>query len=519
MNDLWKNNNKLIIVMFIGIFIATTSLMVYSILSVTSYNKSMTSELVVDIKSDYMKEIIDNLVIRIETMESDNIRSMQDSIQSMYRAIEQDQNQDKDEEYLKNLIELHNHDSQQVNALIYDLQSEELVYENIENVHSQISLTDKIQDMKDNSPAYKEVRVGQNNVILYVTWDDIYTMTKAQAYAEIHNMNYETNQYVWVNKVVNYDGGDDYAIRLIHPNMKESEGEYLSTHTQDIAGNYPYQTELDAVKENGEILYQYYFKNLENDAITQKISYAYLYEKYDWIIATGIPTQDLDMLVADIDTNSNTFIFRNMIVTFMIFAFGIMGSLYFLIKKQNQYLVSLKGIVKEETELDVLTGAFSRKYGTNYSEKSFANFLKTGINTTFFILDIDDFKIVNDTYGHATGDILLKQLTQTILSIIRCEDCFIRWGGEEFVLVMNKITKTEAQKIADSIVEHVSYIEFEGNDSIFNITVSIGGSMLLKTDTSYKDVLARADRALYNVKKHGKNRALMDVDIVDSNLL
>ena len=142
-----------------------------------------------------------------------------------------------------------------------------------------------------------------------------------------------------------------------------------------------------------------------------------------------------------------------------------------------------------------------------------SKFRETRISSTFFILDIDDFKTINDTYGHATGDIVLKQMTQTILSIIRCEDCFIRWGGEEFVLVLNNITKTNAQKTANSIVDFIADMDFDANNNKFNITISIGGSMLLKTDKTYEDTLARADQALYHVKRNGKNKALFDLDI------
>ena len=473
MNKVWKRNNKFIVVMFTSIFIATTVLMVFSILSVTSYNKSLTSELVVSLKNTYMKETIDNLVIRIGTMEDDNVKLVEHPMNYIRIGIEQYPNMDI--ECMENLIDINNHDTHQINALVYDAQSEELVYETIEEANSQINTTDKINKIRNTSATYVEVSAGQNIVILYVTWEDIYTMTKAQVYEEIYNMNYEKNQYVWVHKIINYDGGDDYAIRLIYPKLQESEGEYISTNVQDVDGNFPYQNELDGIKEHGEIFHQYVLEDPQNGDLIKKISYAYLYEKYDWVIATGIPVEDLDELVAEIESNGTSFISQNVICMVVIFAIGIMGSLFFLIRKQKKYVVSLQSIVREETEIDVLTGAFSRKYGTSYSKKVFAEFMAKGINTTFFILDIDDFKIVNDTYGHAVGDTVLKQMTQTILGIVSSKDCLIRWGGEEFVLVVNDVTKKESLKIANSIVENVAHMEFNGNDSTFKITVSIGG--------------------------------------------
>jgi len=67
----------------------------------------------------------------------------------------------------------------------------------------------------------------------------------------IYRYSFEDNSYLWINQVLNYEGGDDYAIRLVHPNLKDTEGSLLSTHTQDIQGNLPFQLELEGVKSEG----------------------------------------------------------------------------------------------------------------------------------------------------------------------------------------------------------------------------------------------------------------------------
>lgn len=101
------------------------------------------------------------------------------------------------------------------------------------------------------------------------------------------------NQYVWINEVTNWDGGNKYAFRFAHPNFPLTEGEELSTTLTDSHGAFPYRTELQGIKENGEIYYQYYFKNYLNDIVELKYSYAQLYVDYNWIIACGIPQSDL----------------------------------------------------------------------------------------------------------------------------------------------------------------------------------------------------------------------------------
>ncbi|MDD5901669.1 MAG: response regulator [Lachnospiraceae bacterium] len=122
---------------------------------------------------------------------------------------------------------------------------------------------------------------------------DIDDLVKAEEYRHIHSMQYTEDSYVWVNEVVNMEGGDNYAIRRIHPNLILTEGEYLSTSTQDIKGNYPYAEELNGIREDGEVVHQYFFKNKSNDEIAEKISYGAFYEPYCWIVATGTPLEDL----------------------------------------------------------------------------------------------------------------------------------------------------------------------------------------------------------------------------------
>ncbi len=109
----------------------------------------------------------------------------------------------------------------------------------------------------------------------------------------IKSQNTNKNQYFWINEVIDYEGGDNYAIRLVHQNLSDTEGIYLSTNTKDYEGNLPYLYELEKIKEDGYVLHDYYFKNKVDDRITKKLSYAKLYKPYNWIIATGLPYEDI----------------------------------------------------------------------------------------------------------------------------------------------------------------------------------------------------------------------------------
>ena len=103
--------------------------------------------------------------------------------------------------------------------------------------------------------------------------------------------------YVWVNRIINYEGGDKYAIRQIHPNLPHTEGEWLSTNTTDTKGNRPYEVELNGVKKAGEVYFEYYFKKLNSTQIAHKMSFAKLYKPWNWIVATGVYLDDVDELV------------------------------------------------------------------------------------------------------------------------------------------------------------------------------------------------------------------------------
>lgn len=127
--------------------------------------------------------------------------------------------------------------------------------------------------------------------------DQIDIIAKQRITKAIRKLRLIDNGYIWVNQVVDFKGGENYAIRLIHPNLPETEGSFLSTHEQDIEGNQPYAAELEGVKLNGDVFFDYYFKKIDSNEIAHKMSYAKLYPDYNWIIATGVYLDDVDQLI------------------------------------------------------------------------------------------------------------------------------------------------------------------------------------------------------------------------------
>ncbi|MBN1230583.1 MAG: diguanylate cyclase [Anaerolineales bacterium] len=125
----------------------------------------------------------------------------------------------------------------------------------------------------------------------------------------------------------------------------------------------------------------------------------------------------------------------------------------------------------------------------------------------FFMIDIDNFKLVNDRYGHAIGDLVLQRVAQSIKASLRNNDIVGRYGGEEFVILVNTISNEIVEQIAERIRGAIQEIKFSFSENTrpFSITISIGFTTRRKEDT-LQAMIQRADEGLYVSKKEGKNR-------------
>ena len=120
---------------------------------------------------------------------------------------------------------------------------------------------------------------------------------------------------------------------------------------------------------------------------------------------------------------------------------------------------------------------------------------------TCVLIDIDRFKQVNDTFGHQVGDQVLRELSALFKRTLRTYDTVVRWGGEEFLLILPGVSLEDAQRLADRIRRAVEAIEFPGAG---RITLSAGAAGL-GLDYSFEEMLATADRRLYQAKSSGRN--------------
>jgi diguanylate cyclase (GGDEF)-like protein len=148
----------------------------------------------------------------------------------------------------------------------------------------------------------------------------------------------------------------------------------------------------------------------------------------------------------------------------------------------------------------------NKRMFSELSKRYFKTAQRDGFKLTLFVLDLDHFKNINDTYGHQAGDKLLKYFVQTVENMLRASDIFARIGGEEFVILVSKMHKDDTLIFAEKIRNTVEGLMMEYEGHYLSITTSIGISQSHKTDNEFDDILFRADMALYKAKEDGRNR-------------
>ncbi len=189
----------------------------------------------------------------------------------------------------------------------------------------------------------------------------------------------------------------------------------------------------------------------------------------------------------------------------------VIGSLLALVhtNKIDEYHTILHDkykILKKIAATDGLTGIMNKHA---FSETLHEHFEKSKEKKELFsllLLDLDDFKAINDKHGHSIGDEVLVSFTYIVKLILRKDDIFARIGGDEFAIILKETPLKDAIRVAQKICQELAKKEiYVTNDSIY-ITTSIGLSQNSASDTNEKELFDRADRALYKAKDEGRNR-------------
>jgi diguanylate cyclase (GGDEF)-like protein len=157
---------------------------------------------------------------------------------------------------------------------------------------------------------------------------------------------------------------------------------------------------------------------------------------------------------------------------------------------------------------DSLTQIYNRRKLMEKAEKELLKSKKFGHLISVLMIDIDNFKLVNDRYGHLAGDEVLKALAKSCIDNIRRTDIIGRFGGEEFLIILPQTNEKTAFKVAADIKESTADLETVYKGEIIKITISIGieTALIAEESLSIDNLINNADIALYKAKNNGKNQ-------------
>jgi len=161
--------------------------------------------------------------------------------------------------------------------------------------------------------------------------------------------------------------------------------------------------------------------------------------------------------------------------------------------------------IDDRAKKDSLTGLYNRWV----FKDEIQNLLENNLGFSLLLFDLDDFKKVNDTYGHITGDIVLKEIGEIVRTSIRSTDIACRYGGEEFIIIFKELSKSDTFIISDRIRTKIESKRFIYADQAFRVTISGGIATFPEDGDSIEEVIKKADEVLYEkCKKAGKNKVI-----------
>ncbi len=174
----------------------------------------------------------------------------------------------------------------------------------------------------------------------------------------------------------------------------------------------------------------------------------------------------------------------------------------------NEELLSVRDHFENQATHDKLTGLYNRHYMVKTLEDELARALRYKTDLSCILLDLDCFKDVNDRFGHSFGDLVLREFSETLKQNIRKTDIAVRYGGEEFMVLLPHTNIAGAQIVAEKVRSASEKRMYDDGNNSITVTVSIGiASVKQNLLAESKEIMACADKALYQSKAEGRNRS------------
>jgi diguanylate cyclase (GGDEF)-like protein len=161
--------------------------------------------------------------------------------------------------------------------------------------------------------------------------------------------------------------------------------------------------------------------------------------------------------------------------------------------------------LERQALVDPLTNSYNRRAYEQRLKEEFQRYQRYGQGFSLLLLDVDNFKNVNDRYGHSAGDLCLREVIQRVRSLLRVPDFLARFGGDEMVVILPGTGREEMKVVAEKIHSTIERTRFFYQGKQIPIRVSVGGTQIEAGDRSGTEVFNRADKALYAAKSAGRN--------------
>ncbi|WP_019615067.1 sensor domain-containing diguanylate cyclase [Psychromonas ossibalaenae] len=370
---------------------------------------------------------------------------------------------------------------------------------------------------------------------------DIELRTKQSILDKI-NFKRESSDYIFV-----YDNQGKF---IAHPELISMQHRNISEFS-DTSGNKLLTSINKVINEQYGGFVQYSWMNPVTDKVSTKTSYVQFFSPWGWTVGSGTYTEEVDLYIAhfesEMDKSLQSIMFGVMSITlfllvvFLIVGLGFKNSLERDMRRfihvfksastKNKLIVKdslkysefvtlahyanniLEARIETQNELiehatiDSLTKAFNRRQFMSLFRLDYQKAVKSKNDLVLLLLDIDFFKLVNDNYGHPSGDFVLQKFVEICKSQVRKSDYLGRVGGEEFALLLPDTNIDEALRIAEKLRQTVENTEFNCKECSLSITVSIGLSSII--EQPYHDessMFKQADAYLYQAKDSGRNR-------------
>lgn len=219
-------------------------------------------------------------------------------------------------------------------------------------------------------------------------------------------------------------------------------------------------------------------------------------KSYHWKIISHVPSNILNIA-------SQTILGKLIVLDGILTIFMIAGSL--LLARAMARRKKLEKKLKIQAITDPLTGAYNRRYFWKRAEEELRRCQRYGTPLSFLMLDIDNLKLINDTFGHHVGDDMLIALVDKSLAVLRETDVFSRIGGDEFAVILFGTDERKALSFAERLRQNIEKLSVNSGSETIHSTISIGLTLVEKGDSSLDRVMQQADRALYEAKNRGRN--------------